>query len=43
VGRRKIGGEAVMGINVDVPIPDEVMEEIRRVPKVRDGKFIQLW
>jgi len=43
VGRRKIGGEAVMGINVDIPIPDQVMEEIRRIPKVRDGKFIILW
>ena len=43
VGRRKIGGEAVMGINVDTPIPDEVMEEIRAVPKVKDGKFIILW
>lgn len=43
VGRRKIGGEAVMGINVDAPIPDEVMEEIRLVPKVRDCKFIILW
>lgn len=43
VGRRKIGGEAVMGVNVDIPIPDEVMEEIRQVPKVRDCKFIILW
>ncbi|MFW6113560.1 MAG: phosphoglycerate dehydrogenase [Actinomycetota bacterium] len=43
VGRRKIGGEAVMGINVDTPIPDEVMEEIHRMPEVRDGKFIILW
>lgn len=43
VGRRKIGGEAVMGINVDTPIPDEVMEEIRLTPEVRDGKFIILW
>lgn len=43
VGRKKIGGEAVMGINVDIPIPEEVMEEIRRVPKVKEGKFIQLW
>ncbi len=43
VGRKKIGGEAVMGINVDIPIPDEVMEEIRRVPKVKECKFIQLW
>ncbi|MBC7229411.1 MAG: phosphoglycerate dehydrogenase [Actinobacteria bacterium] len=43
VGRRKIGGEAVMGINVDIPIPDEVMEEIRAVPRVKDGRFIVLW
>ena len=43
VGRRKIGGEAVMGINVDIPIPDEVMEEIRNIPDVNDSKFITLW
>jgi D-3-phosphoglycerate dehydrogenase len=43
VGRRKIGGEAVMGVNVDIPIPDEVMEEIRRIPDVKDCKFITLW
>ena len=43
VGRRKIGGEAVMGINVDVPIPDEVMEEIRAVQRVKDCRFIVLW
>lgn len=43
VGRKKIGGEAVMGINVDQPIPEKVMDEIRRIPNVRDGKFIVLW
>jgi D-3-phosphoglycerate dehydrogenase / 2-oxoglutarate reductase len=43
VGRRKIGGEAVMGLNVDIPIPDEVMEEIRNIPDVNDSKFITLW
>lgn len=43
VGRRKIGGEAVMGINVDTPIPNEVMEEITRTPQVRDSRFIVLW
>ena len=43
VGRRKIGGEAVMGINVDTLIPDEVMEEIRRIPDVKDCKSITLW
>jgi D-3-phosphoglycerate dehydrogenase len=43
VGRRKIGGEAVMGINVDTPLTKEVMEDIRKIPKVRDGRFIILW
>jgi D-3-phosphoglycerate dehydrogenase len=43
VGRRKIGGEAVMGINVDIPIPEEVMDEIRETPKVKDCRFIILW
>jgi D-3-phosphoglycerate dehydrogenase len=43
VGRKKIGGEAVMGINVDVPIPEEVMKKIMRAKGVTDGKFITLW
>jgi D-3-phosphoglycerate dehydrogenase len=43
VGRRKIGGEAVMGINVDTPLTEEVLEEIRKISKVRDGRFIILW
>jgi D-3-phosphoglycerate dehydrogenase len=43
VGRRKIGGEAVMGLNVDVPLKDAVMKKIRQVTGVSDGKFITLW
>lgn len=43
VGRKKIGGEAVMGLNVDVPIKDAVMKKIRQVAGVSDGKFITLW
>jgi D-3-phosphoglycerate dehydrogenase len=43
VGRRKIGGEAVMGINVDTPIPEEVMDEIREISEVKDSRFIILW
>jgi len=43
VGRKKIGGEAVMGVNVDVPIPDPVMKKILRIRGVSDGKFITLW
>ncbi len=43
VGRKKIGGEAVMGLNVDVPIEDAVMKKIRQIKGVSDGKFITLW
>jgi D-3-phosphoglycerate dehydrogenase len=42
VGRKKIGGEAVMGVNVDIRIPEGVMEEIRRISNVKDSKFIEL-
>ena len=35
--------EAIMGINVDVPIPEEVMKKIMRAKGVTDGKFITLW
>ncbi|MDP2210130.1 MAG: phosphoglycerate dehydrogenase [Candidatus Aquicultor sp.] len=40
VGRKKIGGEALMGLNVDTPISDEVIEEIRSLPGVAYSKFM---
>ncbi len=43
VGRKKIGGEAVMGVNVDAPIEEAVMENIRKLAGVSDSKFITLW
>lgn len=42
VGRRVIGGEALMGLNVDAPIPDEVMKEIKSKSGIGYGKFIVL-
>ena len=42
VGRREIGGEAVMGINVDTPIAEDVIKEIGREAGVKDGRFITL-
>lgn len=33
-GRDRLGGEAVLLINLDEPIPREVLEEIRRIPHI---------
>lgn len=40
VGRKKIGGKAVMSITLDKPIPNEVLDEIRRQPQFDDVTFI---
>jgi D-3-phosphoglycerate dehydrogenase len=40
VGRDVKRGEAVMGINVDSPIPPEVLDEIRKVAHIKEAKFI---
>ncbi|MEW5706058.1 MAG: phosphoglycerate dehydrogenase [Actinomycetota bacterium] len=42
VGRKKIGGEALMGLNVDTPIPDEVIEEIKSSAGISFAKFLVL-
>ncbi len=43
VGREKLGGEAVMGLNVDQPISEEILEKIRAEAGVAEAKFIVLW
>lgn len=42
VGRRVIAGEALMGINVDSPIPETVMKEIIEQAGIAFGKFLEL-
>jgi D-3-phosphoglycerate dehydrogenase len=42
VGRKKIHGEAVMGVNVDSPIPDSVLDEIREKAGIAQAKAIEL-
>lgn len=42
VGRKKVGGEALMGINVDTPIPPEVVEEIKTSAGITFAKFMVL-
>jgi len=42
VGRRVLRGEALMGINVDSPISDKVMEDIKKEAGIADAKFMVL-
>ncbi|HLF69541.1 MAG TPA: phosphoglycerate dehydrogenase, partial [Actinomycetota bacterium] len=42
VSRENIGGEALMGLTVDSPIPKEVLEQIVETIGAREGRFIDL-
>ncbi len=42
VGRKVVRGEALMGINIDSPISDEVMEDIKKQAGIADAKFMIL-
>jgi len=42
VGRKKIAGDALMGLNIDTPIPDEVLDEIREATGSSFAKFMVL-
>ncbi|KAF1085898.1 D-3-phosphoglycerate dehydrogenase [Sporotomaculum syntrophicum] len=42
VGRKEIGGKAVMMLSVDCPVPDEVLKAITEIDGVLDIKFISL-
>jgi len=42
VGREKAGGEAVMVLNVDSPVSDEIIEEIKRVKNIFDVMLVKL-
>jgi D-3-phosphoglycerate dehydrogenase len=42
VSRETIGGEALMGLTVDSPIPAEVVQEIAVVAQAREARFIDL-
>ena len=42
VGREKVGGEAVMVLNVDSSVSEDTMAEIKRVQSVIDVKLVKL-
>ena len=42
VGREKVGGKAVMVLNVDSSVGIELIEEIKKVPNVMDVKLVRL-
>jgi len=42
VGRKEIGGKAVMVLSVDAEVPAETLKEIARIDGVEDVKFVSL-
>ncbi len=42
VGRREVGGEAVMVLAVDDPVPAEVLEKLRGIPGVHQFRAVSL-
>ena len=42
VGRENVGGEAVMVLNVDSPVNEDTMEEIKAVENILDVKLVRL-
>ncbi|MEE3715582.1 phosphoglycerate dehydrogenase [Tumidithrix elongata RA019] len=42
VGRRMVRGEAVMVLNIDDPLPASLLEEIVRIPGVKDAFVVNL-
>ncbi len=43
VGRSSTTGEAqMMGLDIDQPLPPEIVEEMRRLPGVEEAQFVQL-
>jgi len=42
VGRRMVRGEAVMVLNIDDPLPADLMEEITAIAGVNDAYVVSL-
>ncbi|NLZ92469.1 MAG: phosphoglycerate dehydrogenase [Firmicutes bacterium] len=42
VGRKSIGGEAVMALQVDSPVPEDTLEKLRSLEGMYSVKFVQL-
>jgi D-3-phosphoglycerate dehydrogenase len=42
VGREKVGGEAVMVLNVDSSVSEDIMEEMEKVKNIFDVKLVKL-
>ncbi|HIH77650.1 MAG TPA: phosphoglycerate dehydrogenase [Halobacteria archaeon] len=42
LGRKKPRGEAIMVLNVDSPIPDRILEEIRKIEGIHDALLVSI-
>ena len=42
VGRKEVGGSAIMALTVDGPVPQDVLEKIKKVDGVEDARQVRL-
>lgn len=42
VGRKKVGGDAVMGLNIDTPLTPEMVEEFKKLTGLKNIKVVNL-
>ncbi len=42
VGRKEPGGESIMVLNVDHIVPDEVIEQLKKIENIKDAKVVNL-
>ena len=42
LGRKEAGGEAASLIEIDAPLPDKVLDQIQKLPQVREAKYVHI-
>jgi D-3-phosphoglycerate dehydrogenase (EC 1.1.1.95) len=42
LGRKKPRGQAIMVLNVDSPIPEHILEEIRKIDGIEDAHLVMV-
>ena len=43
LGRKNLGGEAVVILSLDSAVPDEVMEQIRSLDEIWEARLVNLY
>ena len=42
LGRKRMGGQAITVLNLDSPVSEELLAEIKKIPNINDARLVQL-